>query len=106
MPTRQSEKEERIAQDNPFKRGSMKFDDFNYKVYNPYILVKEEQAKHGRRGKREHVIHEASREDDANSRGLSVKQFPNLAVELPKYQFESLSVKTPEDKFKERKEEL
>ena len=31
MPGRQTEQEERYYQENPFKRGSMKFDDFNYK---------------------------------------------------------------------------
>jgi len=30
VPTRQNEQEERAYQENPFKRGSMKFDDFNY----------------------------------------------------------------------------
>ena len=39
VPTRQTEQEEKVYQENPFKRGSMKFDDFNYDLYNPYILV-------------------------------------------------------------------
>ena len=39
VPTRQSEQEERAYQEHPFKRGSMKFDDYNYQVYNPYILI-------------------------------------------------------------------
>ena len=49
IPTRQTEQEELTYQDNPFKRGSMKFDDYNYQVYNPYILVQEEKDKKGRR---------------------------------------------------------
>lgn len=24
---------------NPFKRGALTFEDYNYKMYNPYILV-------------------------------------------------------------------
>ena len=36
-----------MFQEHPFKRGSMKFDDFNYQVYNPYILVQEEKKKKG-----------------------------------------------------------
>ena len=43
MPTRQTEQEERVYQENPFKRGSMKFDDYNYEMYNPYILVEEDK---------------------------------------------------------------
>ena len=27
-----------------FKRGAMNFEDYNYKVYNPYILVQEPKA--------------------------------------------------------------
>ena len=39
--------------ENPFKRGSMKFDDFNYEVYNPYILVEERpEEKKARRERR------------------------------------------------------
>ena len=26
--------------DNPFKRGALTFDDYNYKMFNPFILVK------------------------------------------------------------------
>jgi len=40
-----------VYQENPFKRGSMKFDDYNYQVYNPYILVAEEKDKFGRKRK-------------------------------------------------------
>jgi hypothetical protein len=25
---------------NPFKRGALTFEDYNYSMYNPYILVK------------------------------------------------------------------
>jgi hypothetical protein len=39
VPSRQNEQEEKYYLDHPFKRGSMKFDDFNYEVYNPYILI-------------------------------------------------------------------
>mmetsp|Transcript_14964 Transcript_14964/g.18853 ORF Transcript_14964/g.18853 Transcript_14964/m.18853 type:complete len:141 (+) Transcript_14964:2300-2722(+) len=49
VPTRQTEQEERVYQENPFKRGSMKFDDFNYEVYNPYILVQEAKDKLGKK---------------------------------------------------------
>ena len=43
VPSRQNEQEEKYYLDNPFKRGSMKFDDFNYEVYNPYILIQEDK---------------------------------------------------------------
>ena len=45
IPSRQSEDQERNYQENPFKRGSMKFDDFNYDIYNPYILIPEEKGR-------------------------------------------------------------
>ena len=48
MPTRQTEAEERVYQENPFKRGSMKFDDYNYEMFNPYILVQEEKKYRGK----------------------------------------------------------
>ena len=33
-------------QTNPFKRGVMQFEDYNYRLYNPYILVdKDKKAK-------------------------------------------------------------
>lgn len=51
IPTRLTEQEERESQENPFKRGSMKFDDFNYQVHNPYILIEEVKDKKGRRSK-------------------------------------------------------
>jgi hypothetical protein len=38
---KQSEEEEKIYAEHPFKRGSMKFDDYNYQIYNPYILVED-----------------------------------------------------------------
>ena len=45
VPNKQSDGEEKAIQDHPFKRGSMKFDDFNYQVYNPYILVEDHDNK-------------------------------------------------------------
>lgn len=53
VPTRQTEQEEKFFQDNPFKRGSMKFDDFNYEVYNPYILVQEQKDKNQKKKDKE-----------------------------------------------------
>jgi len=41
---KQSEEEEKIYAEHPFKRGSMKFDDYNYQIYNPYILVEDVTA--------------------------------------------------------------
>ena len=41
VPQKQTEEEEKLFAEHPFKRGSMKFDDFNYKVYNEYILVED-----------------------------------------------------------------
>ena len=38
---KQSEEEEKIYAEHPFKRGSMKFDDYNYQIYNPYILLED-----------------------------------------------------------------
>ena len=35
------ENDERIYAEHPFKRGSMKFDDYNYQLYNPYILLED-----------------------------------------------------------------
>lgn len=29
---------------NPFKRGAMRFEDYNYNMYNPYILVDSQQG--------------------------------------------------------------
>jgi hypothetical protein len=31
-----------MYENHPFKRGSMKFDDYNYLMYNPYILVEDD----------------------------------------------------------------
>jgi len=31
----------RTVTHDPFKRGVMKFDDYNYSVFNKYVLVKE-----------------------------------------------------------------
>jgi hypothetical protein len=30
-------------ENQPFKRGAMTFEDFNYNMVNPYVLVEEEQ---------------------------------------------------------------
>lgn len=30
---------------NPFSRGVMQFEDYNYRMFNPYILVDKEQKK-------------------------------------------------------------
>ena len=45
VPARMSDEEQGIIQHNPFKRGAMQFDDFNYDLHNPYILVREEVNK-------------------------------------------------------------
>ena len=45
VPNRATEQDERHNQMNPFARGSMKFDDFNYDQFNPYILVQENKGK-------------------------------------------------------------
>ena len=41
IPYKMSNKEEDAYQQHPFKRGAMKFDDFNYHIYNPYILIED-----------------------------------------------------------------
>ena len=51
MPLKQSEEEEKIYAEHPFKRGSMKFDDFNYQIYNPYILIEDTVPAGDRKGR-------------------------------------------------------
>ena len=41
IPYKMEDKEEDGYQKHPFKRGAMKFDDFNYAMYNPFILVED-----------------------------------------------------------------
>ena len=41
---KQTEEEEKIYAEHPFKRGSMKFDNYNYQIYNPYILLEDVTA--------------------------------------------------------------
>lgn len=51
VPLKQSEEEEKIYAEHPFKRGSMKFDDFNYQIYNPYILVEDSAPAGAKKGR-------------------------------------------------------
>jgi hypothetical protein len=41
VPREKEEDNERHFEENPFTRGSMKFDDFNYGLYNPHILIED-----------------------------------------------------------------
>lgn len=38
---RASRNQKKVYNTNPFKRGAMTFDDYNYQIYNPYILVED-----------------------------------------------------------------
>jgi len=41
VPQNKEEEDERHYEENPFTRGSMKFDDYNYGLYNPHILIED-----------------------------------------------------------------
>ena len=90
VPTRQTEQEERTYQDNPFKRGSMKFDDFNYQMHNPYILVKEEKDKKGKR--KPPIMVDDGETQGENKEGLSSKKMEIFNIDVEPYEFKSISV--------------
>ena len=110
VPSRQSEQEEKAYQEHPFKRGSMKFDDFNYDVFNPYILVEEKKIKDekGRLVKaptaRSRDQSELKTDDKGEKEIVAVpEEEPGLSVQaleaqnLAKYEFQSISVKSPKE---------
>ena len=53
IPLKTDEDEKTIEQVknpyNPFMRGVMEFDDYNYKLYNPYVLLKEPEDERAKR---------------------------------------------------------
>ena len=100
VPNKPNEQEDKTNKANPFKRGSMQFDDFNYEQYNPYILVEEDKAKTRKARKMrefgtdeeiEFVIDGTS--NISPPAGLSEEALQDQ--KLDNYIFGSLSVKTP-----------
>lgn len=94
IPHKHSEEEEKIYAEHPFKRGSMKFDDFNYQIYNPYILIEDLTATMTAEQKSAHK---------AKIKNISVKQdTETLSYDIiqkvgAEYTFENLAVKTQQD---------
>ena len=102
VPNKHNEHEERTNKANPFKRGSMQFDDFNYEQYNPYILVEEDKAKtkkarkmreFGSEEEIDYVINDERASNISPPAGLSEEALQDQ--KLDNYVFGSLSVKTP-----------
>lgn len=99
VPSRQNEQEEKYYLENPFKRGSMKFDDFNYEVFNPYILIQEQ--------KKEGEDKEAWKNGSVSTevmKGLINPKGPTLSKQalemkqMDNYDFKSITCKTPDNK--------
>ena len=85
----------------------MKFDDFNYQVYNPYILVQEEKKKKGDKKGED----DKSRTDGIDStvtgmegglggmgKGPALSAYNLEQKNYAKYEFQSISVHTPDNK--------
>ena len=100
VPTRQEEREEEALQKHPFKRGVMKFDDFNYEVYNPYILVQEVKQNKTGKGGSQSQTDGAGTSTELNGLDKGGVQQDGLSVAaleaqgLGKYEFEHLSLNT------------
>ncbi len=80
-----------MYENHPFKRGSMKFDDYNYLMYNPYILVEDDtinmtQAQKSAK-KKKYAI------EKTESEGLSFEAMDKALV--GDYEFTELNLKTP-----------
>lgn len=80
-----------MYENHPFKRGSMKFDDYNYLMYNPYILVEDDtinmtQAQKSAK-KKKYAI------EKTESEGLSFEAMDKALV--VDYEFTELNLKTP-----------
>lgn len=78
-----------MFENHPFKRGSMKFDDYNYLMYNPYILVEDEtinmtQAEKEDRKKKTTI--------EKESEGLSYEAMDK--AQYVDYDFDQLNIKT------------
>ena len=83
----------------------MKFDDFNYDVYNPYILIEEVKNKDKNQddadGKKSESRSKATTQNlqldmgVKNQPGLSALTLENNAMD--RYDFPALSVKSPDD---------
>ena len=85
--------EEKVYAEHPFKRGSMKFDDFNYQVYNPYILIEDLTASLNPDEKeRSHKKRQQSINKKTESEELSYAAMEK--VEVPDYNFDPLVIKT------------
>ena len=82
----------------------MKFDDFNYAIYNPYILVQEkknqEDAKKGEQSKTDGIDSSMTGMEGLGGMGTG----PALSAHAleqknyGRYEFQSLSINTPDNK--------
>lgn len=85
---------------HPFMRGAMEFDDYNYKLYNPYVLLKEpeDEAEKRKMAKLDNLT--KNMQSDMSEK-LSVKAIEKYDED---YQHDVIMIEPSEKEIQEKKE--
>ena len=95
-----TEQEETAYQGHPFKRGAMKFDDYNYHIYNPYILVENNTKNLQEHNRQKKMKNSKGIALDGGEQSIKLEEEVLAKSNLDNYEFDSINTG---DKEKEHK---